>query len=107
MSESFSVVEFVKAAALSMPFVVGIVLSVVKWLGGWGVEGRGKLLASLVSGVVIGGALMYFQLYPTLAVEWFSVGLYGLLAGLTASGVYDVSKEVAEKGYSAALKKTE
>lgn len=103
MFENFSVVEFVQSMGTATPFTVGIALGVVDWLGKFGVSGRGKLVASLLAGLLVGGGLVYFQLYPKTPVEWFATGLYGLVAGLTASGVYDAAKTASQKGTEKAV----
>ncbi len=104
MNGAFSILEFVKAAGVTTSIFLPVVLGLVKWYGSaLGVTGRWQFVSSMATGLGIGSAVMYFQLYPTLAVEWFAVGLYGLLLGLSASGVYEVGKEVTEKAAKKAL----
>lgn len=98
MFENFSVVEFVQSMGVATPFALAIALGVVDYVGKFGVAGNWKLVVSMLSGLVVGGGLVYFQLYPQLPVEWFATGLYGLIVGLTASGVYNAGKTAAEKG---------
>ena len=103
----FDVVELVQSFGVVTPFALGITLGIVDWLGKLGVKGKWQLFSSLVTGLLVGGSLVYFLISPQALAEWFSVGLYGLIVGLTASGVYNATKTAAEKGYVAAASKLE
>lgn len=95
-----NIIETIKAYAQVSVFLLPIVMALVTLYGKFGVTGKWQLVASLVTGVVFGSGLMYFELTPASAGEWVATALYGLLLGLTASGVYDVLKVAAEKAKS-------
>jgi uncharacterized membrane protein YeaQ/YmgE (transglycosylase-associated protein family) len=93
----FNIIEFLKDAAISFPAVLPIVMAIVTFLGKFGVEGKAQLIASLITGLVLGVLVMYFTAKPTEIVGWFSMILFGLITGLAASGCYDVLKTATKK----------
>ena len=93
----FDIKEFFQTITILAPFTMGLVMALVTLWGKFGVSGKWQLLSSLLTGVVTGVLFYYFTNTPESAVEWFSAGLFGLIIGLTASGVYDAVKEAAGK----------
>lgn len=55
-------------------------------------------LCSMWFGLVFGGGFMLAQHNPTDFTEWFLLVVYGVVLGLTASGLYKVGQELVEKG---------
>lgn len=106
-----TVVELGKLSAFVMP----IVMSLVTLWGSFGVKGKWQLVSSLATGLVFGGGLGYWQLSNNLTTlsNTTQVGnvlastLYGLITGLTASGLYEVGKAAVAKGYEIAFAKRE
>jgi len=94
---AFNLLEFLKTAGIVFTPMLAIVFGVVDYLGKWGIKGKWQLASSLVTGLVLGGIVMYFTTYPTTAVAWFSVALFGLLIGLAASGCYNGIKTASAK----------
>lgn len=94
----FNLLEFVKNVVLYAPFVSGIVMALVTAYGRLGIAGRWQLVSSLITGLVLGGLFWYALYAPVTFVGWFSLGLFGLITGLTASGLYEVGKELTKKG---------
>lgn len=93
----FVFAEFVKIA---LPTAVGIlpfVMAFVTYWGKLGVTGNWQLISSMLTGLVLGGVVMYAQTFPVTFVEWLSVGLFGVIVGLAASGVYEVGKDLVQK----------
>jgi energy-coupling factor transporter transmembrane protein EcfT len=78
--------------------MLAIVFGLVDYLGKLGVKGIWQLISSMLSGLILGGIVMYFTIYPDTAVGWFSVALFGLLIGLAASGCYQGIKTASAKG---------
>lgn len=92
-----NVIETVKIYAQVSVFLLPIVMGLVTLYGKFGVSGKWQLASSLLTGFVLGGGIMYVETKPVTVEGWVAVVLYGLLLGLTASGVYDVVKVAATK----------
>ncbi len=99
----FNLIEFLKSAGIFFFPVLSIVFSIVDFIGKMGVKGRWQLMSSLLTGLILGGVIMYFTTQPTTAVGWFSISLFGLLTGLGASGCYNGIKKASNKGATEAL----
>ncbi len=104
---AFNLLEFLKIAGIVFTPMLAIVFGVVDYIGKWGVKGKWQLASSLVTGLILGGIVMYFTTYPNTPVAWFSVALFGLLIGLAASGCYEGIKSASEKGSQSAGGKIE
>ena len=89
--------EYLLLVAQVTPFVLPIIMALVTYWGKLGLKGNWQLLSSLLTGLVIGGATMYFVSPPEVAADWFGLVLFGLMMGLAASGVYEVVKDAASK----------
>ncbi len=95
---TFDLLDFLKTAGIIFVPLMSIVFGVVNYIGKWGVKGNWQLLSSLLTGLILGGIVMYFTILPSTAVAWFSVALFGLLVGLAASGCYEGIKTATAKG---------
>lgn len=95
---AFNLLEFLKFAGLFYLPTLAIVFGLVDYYGKWGVQGKLQLASSLLTGLIIGGLIMYFTTYPNTPVDWFIVALFGLLVGLGASGCYNGIKTASAKG---------
>lgn len=84
--------------ALIIAVLSPVLLAIVAALGRAGLSGRAQFIGSLVVGLVLGGAIRYGFVMPTTYLGWLDVALFGLLAGLTASGVYDTGKGMVARG---------
>lgn len=94
----FDFLTFIKAALPIVAFLTPVVIAIVQVLGSFGVEGRWQLLASVVTGLILGVSALIAQLgVPADFAGWFSFLVVGLVTGLTASGVYDAAKNAALK----------
>ena len=100
---AFSLLEFLKTAGIIYTPLLLIVFGLVDYLGKLGVKGKAQLISSLLSGLILGGIVMYFTTYPNTAMAWFSVVLFGLLIGLGASGCYEGLKKATTSGSAASL----
>ncbi len=65
-----------------------IVFGLVEFAKKLGVKGKGLTVLSMVLGVLAGVVYQWVQLHPDSA-QWVQVILFGLIVGLTASGIYD------------------
>jgi len=76
--------------------ILFVVIAVVEYLKKLGVDGKALTAASLLVGAMlgIGYQLLYLKLSPT-PENIFTAAMYGLVLGLTASGVYDAQKSAA------------
>jgi len=75
--------------------LIAVVMALVEFYKKAGAEGRTLLYLSLVTGMVIGVLHQAMTETPTTWQGWAGAGIYGLVVGLTASGVYDVGKSIA------------
>ncbi len=99
----FNLLEFLKTAGPIFTPLLAIVFGVVDYLGKVGVKGTWQLISSLLTGLALGGLVMYFMTYPATPVAWFAVALFGLLVGLAASGCYNGIVKATTKGSSRSL----
>ena len=65
-----------------------IVFGLVEFAKKLGVKGKSLTVLSMVLGVLAGITYQLVQMYPDTA-PWVQVILFGLIIGLTASGIYD------------------
>ena len=93
----FDFKEFLVLALPTASALLPLVMAVVTYWGKLGVSGKWQFVSSMATGLVLGGGVMYFQVLPDLPSEWFAVGLFGLIMGLAASGVYEVGKALVYK----------
>lgn len=101
---------FAKATVAGVPLVV-VIIGMVYWFklfkrkdGTAVFQGNGLLLVSMGWGLLLGSMYMLTQQRPPAGgdwwpslVYWFAVVVYGLMMGLTASGLYEVAKGIVEK----------
>jgi hypothetical protein len=73
-----------------------LVMALVEYIKKLGVAGNALLVASLLIGTALGVSYHFFykDLDPT-ATNVFAAVVYGLMVGLTASGVYDATNSKA------------
>jgi len=89
---------FIQAALPIVGFLTPLVMGFVQLLGKFGVSGIWQLLASALSGLILGVLAMIAQLgVPADFAGWFGYMIVGLVTGLTASGVYEAVKHAASK----------
>ncbi len=68
--------------------VLGAILGLVELIKRAGFEGGSKpIFASMGIGVFLGVLFQLQELYPVIT-PWFKTGFYGILMGLTASGIF-------------------
>lgn len=72
--------------------LVALVIALVEWLKRFDIEGKALNAASMAVGVIIGVAYWYAQQPLVGFAEWFGAIAYGLVLGLTASGIYDAAR---------------
>lgn len=65
-----------------------LLFAFVAWLKQVGIEGPKLTICSLAGGWLIGGLIRYATVPPITVAEWIWLFLYGLIAGLVASGAY-------------------
>jgi hypothetical protein len=57
----------------------------------FGLKDNGALIFAVAVGVFLGALFQVTAMYPDLLNVWFKVGIYSVLFGLTAAGLYDLS----------------
>ena len=94
----FDFSEFFKAGSENGPIVLAVVVGLTSFAGDFGVSGKWQKLTALLIGLVFGGLFQVASLgTPGSLAEWFSVAIYGLLMGLTATKGYDTAKTLLNK----------
>ncbi len=101
--------QFFEVAAAGVPRLLLVIMGLVEYFkrfkrkdGTQLFTGNVLLLISMAIGLLFGLAWVIFQVRPPgsspdwwpVYVYWFGAGLYGLVLGLVASGLYDVLKDV-------------
>lgn len=89
--------EFFQSAGVTTALIFPMVMGLVTYYGKFGITGKWQLVSSMVTGLVLGGFVMYVLVVPATLIQYTAVGLYGLTLGLGASGVYETGKEIAVK----------
>lgn len=90
--------QFIESALPVVGFLTPLVMGFVQLLGKLGVQGVWQLIASALTGLVLGILAMIAQLgVPVDFAGWFGYVIVGLVTGLTASGVYEAVKHAASK----------
>ena len=82
--------ETVKVAGI--PLLV-IVLGLVQYIKGFGVEGNLVKILSMIVGWGLGIGYQLSIAVPVNFAGWFSACVFGIGLGLVASGLYDVAKK--------------
>jgi hypothetical protein len=74
--------------AVDVVLVLGAILGLVEFMKQVGLSGDIKIrIASMITGVALGVLFQLQAMYP--AIEpWFRVAIYGIVMGLTASGLF-------------------
>ncbi len=74
--------------SVNVLLVLGAILGLVEFLKRLGIkDGNKPVYASMAIGVSLGVLFQLQEMYPAIA-PWFRVGLYGIIMGLTASGLF-------------------
>ncbi len=88
---------FVDASVLGLP-LTGVIIALVTWISQtFNLVGRQSLIASMVTGLVLGVGYQVSQAMPADFAGWFAALVYGLALGLLASGIYDTGKKIARR----------
>lgn len=82
---------FTSITVAGIPLVL-IVLGLVEWVKGFGVEGQSLRGVSLVIGLALGIGYQLSIAVPADFTGWFSAVVFGLGLGLVASGLFDAAK---------------
>ena len=94
----FDITLFLKSAAINTAVLLPFIMAIVTFAGKMGVSGKPQLVTSLVTGFVLGVLVQAATIgWPSDWVGWLALVIYGLVPGLTASGVYETGKELARK----------
>ena len=91
----FNFAEFLPKAMITVAALLPITMALVTYFGKLGLKGKWQLVASLITGIILGGLVMYAQVVPTDLNGWLQVGIVGLVEGLAASGTYEVIKKAS------------
>ena len=80
---------FTNAVVAGIPLLI-IVMGVVQFIKSFGLSGNTVKALSLGTGILIGLGYQVSLALPADFATWFAAGVFGLVLGLVASGVYDV-----------------
>ena len=95
-SEQLAALSLVVTQALSGSPLSILILGLVQFLKKTGLAGNALTWVSMGLGILFGGFYMIAVSHPTDALGYFLCLVYGLLLGLIASGIYDVTMAAAE-----------
>jgi hypothetical protein len=97
----FDLKEFIQAATVNTAVLLPVIMALVTLYGKFGIQGKAQLALSLLTGFVLGVAVMVADTgVPTTFAGWVALFIYGLIPGLVASGVYETGKGIAERAVS-------
>lgn len=77
--------------------LIGVVMAIVEWFKKFGIVGNWSILISMLAGIGLGVGYQFATKPPVGFADWFIMFIYGLVLGLTASGVYDVGKTLVTR----------
>lgn len=72
--------------------LLAIVIGLVQFIKGFGLNGNAVKALSLAIGLLLGGAYQYTVAAPVDFAGWFSIVVFGLGLGLVASGLYNANQ---------------
>jgi hypothetical protein len=94
----FDLKEFLNSALINTAVLMPVIMALVTLYGKFGAQGKVQLALSLVTGFVLGVAVMVADLgVPADFAGWLALVIYGLIPGLVASGVYETGKGIAAR----------
>jgi hypothetical protein len=95
---SFEVKAFLQSALINTLALMPVIIGLVTLYGKMGIKGKWQLVASLVTGFVLGAAIQMAVVgFPQVYGDYIALLLFGLVPGLVASGVYETGKEIGTK----------
>ena len=95
---NFDIQVFLKAAVTNTAVLLPLIMAITTLAGKFGVSGKAQLVTSLVTGFILGVATQIASVgMPVSFAEWLALILFGLVPGLTASGVYEAGKAAIAK----------
>lgn len=71
--------------------VLAMIAGLVEFAKKLGINGNWSLGLSMALGVMLGLLMQLAEMYPEIS-PWVRLVVYGILFGLTASGLYDIGK---------------
>ena len=93
--------EALPAAIFFVPIINGLMTVIGKT---WPVlKGRYQFITVLIIGLFLGTPLFWAMTAPVTPGDWVAVIMFGIVCGLTASGLYNTQKAAAEKGTTQAI----
>lgn len=78
-------------------FIVVVIMSMVEWLKQTRLNPSVYPYASMLIGLAFGGLWRYADAPFVTFGDWFLAGMYGIVLGLVASGVYKIGAGLAAK----------
>lgn len=91
--------KFIQAALTNTVLLLPFIMAIVTWSGqAFGVAGRAKFIVSMLVGFVFGVSAQIAVIgAPSAFADYFVLFLFGLAPGLTASGVFEVGKDLSNR----------
>jgi hypothetical protein len=83
---------FENITVAGIPLLI-IVIGLVQFIKGFGLEGNIVKGVSLLVGLLLGAAYQYTVAIPVDFAGWFQLVVFGLGLGLVASGLYDANQD--------------
>lgn len=86
---------FSSITVAGIPLVL-IIMGLVEWVKGFGVEGQALRGVSLAVGLALGVGYQLSVAVPVDFAGWFAAVVFGLGLGLVASGLFDAAKSARQ-----------
>ena len=77
--------------------LVPVIIGLTQFAKEFGITGKWSRLFGLVLGLVLGIFYKISQAVPASLGEWLFCVIYGLALGMTASGIYDFGRQLADE----------
>lgn len=78
--------------------VIGVTLAITQLIKeAFGLKGAAARIVGIVTGTITGILFKLSAAIPADYAAWFSVGLYGLVLGVTTAGLYAVADRAVDK----------
>ena len=87
--------DFSMYLVAGVPLVL-VVLGLVEWVKGLGLQGNAVKVVSMLIGLLLGVGYQFSLAVPIGFSGWFSCVVFGISLGLVASGIYDATKNATK-----------
>ena len=84
----------IQLGAYTVPVILTVILAIVYKFAGTGLPDKWKAVIACLVGIALGFVALWYAGKPWLAVNIVDNGIYGLMTGASAVGLYELSRTV-------------